>query len=82
MFDNFVEATIRRLNIRALLISLAGLLVVFIGLAINTRYLYNMFLGPFPLLRFGDGNDRTLLSRVVNWQTCVAGEEQICRNSK
>ena len=51
MLDNFVESTIRRLNIRTLLISLAGLLVVFAGLAINTRYLYNMFLGPFPLER-------------------------------
>jgi len=51
MLDNFIESTIRRLNIRTLLISLAGLLVVFAGLAINTRYLYNMFLGPFPLER-------------------------------
>jgi hypothetical protein len=47
MSNDFVGSTIRRLNLSMLFVSLAVLLVVFLGLVVGARYLYNMFLGPF-----------------------------------
>jgi hypothetical protein len=49
MQTDFVASVIRKLNTRMLLLGLCGLLVVVFGLLLNTRYLYNMFLGPFPM---------------------------------
>jgi len=51
MSTDFVLSTVRRLNRNLLIISLVGLLLVIIGLGFNTRYLYNVFAGPFPLER-------------------------------
>ncbi len=51
MSNSFIASVIRRLNLNLLLVSLAGLLLVFIGLIAGTRYLYNAVFGPFPLDR-------------------------------
>jgi hypothetical protein len=62
MSNDFVGSIIRRLNFNTLVISLAGLLVVFLGLVLNGRYLFNMFMGPFDttqaeVLALNDAND-------------------------
>lgn len=51
MSNDFVASTIRRMNLRLLVISLLGLLLVFAGLLLSWRYLYNFFLGPFDISR-------------------------------
>lgn len=53
MMEGFVASRIRRLNLGMLFFSLAVLGLVLLGLIANTRYLYNMALGPFPLGRAG-----------------------------
>ncbi|MFZ6027498.1 MAG: DUF6709 family protein [Chloroflexota bacterium] len=49
MSNDFVAAKIRGLNIRMLLVSLFAMGLVFAGLVLGARYLYNMLLGPFPI---------------------------------
>jgi uncharacterized protein DUF6709 len=51
MTPSFVHATIRRSNRNRLILCVVGALLL-IGLAaLNTRYLYNFFAGPFPIDR-------------------------------
>jgi len=74
MNANFIESNIRRTNLKLLGISLFGLLLVFAGLVLGTRYLYNMVLGPFSI----ENSDLLIMQdRDKPWQyyVTVIGED-------
>ncbi len=51
MNNSIVHATIRRSNRNQLILCIVGALLLVGFAALNTRYLYNFFLGPFPSAR-------------------------------
>ncbi len=49
MKNDFTLATIRKMGLRSVLLSVATIVIVFICIGGSYRYLYNMLLGPFPI---------------------------------
>lgn len=49
MLEGIVTKAIRRSNRTLLAVSIIGILIVFALAALNLRYFYNFFLGPFPV---------------------------------
>ncbi|HET9221616.1 MAG TPA: DUF6709 family protein [Roseiflexaceae bacterium] len=88
MNDSLIHRTIRRSNRNQLIVCLVGALVL-VGLAaINTRYFYNFFFGPFPmeretLLATSDaGALQKYFVKVSGDRTLDTGGQEISRNTK
>jgi hypothetical protein len=75
MPNDFVFRTIRRLNLRLILISLTFLLVVVIGLVASRRFIYNLVKGPFPI---SQADILTLTDPSTRWQyyVTVTGDDK------
>lgn len=76
MKNNIIYKHIRRCNRNLLLINLCMILFLFYLATANYRYLYNCFLGPFPIER-----DRLFLitdpNKVFKYYVTVYGDESI-----
>src|SRR5262245_42499117 len=88
MTNSFVLAIIRRSNRNLLLRCVAGIVLV-VGLAaLNTRYFYNFFAGPFPvdreaLLAATDaGALRQYFVKISGDDVVDTGVQEVSRNTK
>jgi hypothetical protein len=88
MNNSLVHSTIRRSNRNQLILCVAGALLL-VGLAaINTRYFYNFFFGPFPadrqtLLATNDaGGLQKYFVKVSGDRTLDTGGQEVSRNSR
>src|SRR5262245_29252872 len=88
MNNSFVHATIRRSNRNLLLLCAVGALLL-VGLAaLNTRYFYNFFSGPFPvdrqaLLATADaGALRQYFVKISGDRVADTDVQEVSRNTK
>ena len=88
MNNSLVHSTIRRSNRNQLILCVAGALLL-VGLAaLNTRYFYNFFFGPFPadrqaLLATTDaGALRQYFVKISGDQVLDTGAQEVSRNTR
>lgn len=74
MSEGFVSAMIRRMNLKMLAISLVGLLVVIVILALSSRYILNLIQGPQAIQR-QDLLSLTDASHLARYYVTVQGDD-------
>jgi hypothetical protein len=88
MTNSFVHAIVRRSNRNLLLLSVLGALLLGAVAALNTRYLYNFFFGPFTidretLLASDDASiPQKYFVKLSGDRVIDTGAQQVSRNTK